>query len=146
MRAAVMTLCAALALAGCGQKLETSVTAGWVRLPAVPRQPAAAYFTLNGGPADMTLVNVTCENAIRSEMHESVSVGGRMSMRRIAEVALPAKSHIKFAPGGKHVMLFDLNPAIKPGRAIPLMFTFSNGERIILNAASVAAGDPAPKT
>src|SRR3546814_12502294 len=66
------------------------------------------------------------------------------SMAPIETVPLPAKSTIVFAPGGKHVMLFGVNPSVKPGATIPLTLTFTGFPRIEVDAVVVAAGDPAP--
>ena len=68
-----------------------------------------------------------------------------MEMRPLGQLAVPARADTVFKPGGRHVMLFDLNPAIKPPRAVPLLLTFANGQRITINATTVGAGDPAPK-
>ena len=144
----------ALVTGACGAPDATSVDGAWVRLPAVPRGPAAGYFTIHGGPADMTLISVVCENAIRAEMHESMAVpstgsgrgmGGMTTMKPLGQLAVPAHAEVAFKPGGRHVMLFDLNPAIKPPRGVKLLLTFSNGTRITAVATTVAAGAPAPE-
>ncbi|CAN5545540.1 copper chaperone PCu(A)C [soil metagenome] len=145
MKLSLAPLILAVALAGCGQAKETRVTDAWVRLAAAPGRPAAAYFTLKGGPADATLISVTSPVVIRSEMHESMAHGTTMTMAPIQQVALPAKGEVRFAPGGKHVMLFDMNPAIKPGSIVSLVFTFADGLKIEYGAKSIAAGDPPPK-
>jgi len=132
-----------LALTGCQPK-AIYVSDGYVRLSAVPRHPAIAYFTLHGGATDATLVSVTSEVAIRAEIHESMQKGNMASMKPLDHVALPAASKIIFAPGGKHVMLYDVNPTIVPGRTLPLVFTFADGLRIAYAAQVIAAGDPAP--
>ena len=133
------------ALAGCQQPSATAATDGWVRLAAAPGRPAAAYFTLTGGPTDQTLLSVTSPLAIRSELHESMRAGPGMTMRPIGQLALPARGRIVFAPGGKHVMLFDVNAAVKPGGQVPLEFTFTDGSRLRSSALAIAAGDPPPK-
>lgn len=131
-----------LTLTGCQPK-AIYVSDGYVRLPAVPKHPAVAYFTLHGGQVDATLVSVTTEGAIRAELHESMQHGKMASMKPLDHVALPAASKIIFAPGGKHVMLYDMNPTIVPGRTVPLVFTFADGLRIQYSAPAIAAGDPA---
>ncbi|MEO9131995.1 MAG: copper chaperone PCu(A)C [Sphingomonas sp.] len=136
-------LAALLALTGCQAKV-IYVSNGYVRLSAVPNHPAVAYFTLHGGAADATLVDVTSEVAIRAELHESMQAGNMSSMKPLDHVALPAASKITFAPGGKHVMLYDVNPTIIPGRTMPLIFTFADGLRIQYDAQVIAAGTPAP--
>jgi len=132
-----------LALTGCQPKV-IYVSNGYVRLSAVPKHPAVAYFTLHGGPADTTLIGVTTEVAIRAELHESMQKGNMASMKPLDHVALPAASKVVFAPGGKHLMLYDMNPTIVPGRTIPLIFTFADGLRIQYDATVIAAGAPAP--
>ncbi|MEG3123484.1 copper chaperone PCu(A)C [Sphingomonas sp. GB1N7] len=144
MRALLPILVTTFALAGCSPPAQIAAEGAYVRLSAVPRNPAAAYFTLKGGPADVTLMSVESTVAIRSEMHESMKSGTMMSMKPIQPVPLPAHGEVKFAPGGKHVMLFDMNPGIKRGSKVPLLFTFTNGQRVRTNAIAIAAGDPPP--
>ncbi|TPG15259.1 copper chaperone PCu(A)C [Sphingomonas oligophenolica] len=137
---------AALWLAGCGGPQQVSVDHAWVRLSAIKTNPAAAYFTIHGGPQDRTLVAVSADAAVKAEMHETMkSDEGMSTMEPVAAVPVPAKTEVAFKPGGRHVMLFDVNPGIKPGSALTLTFTFANGERIVERAAVIAAGDPAPQ-
>lgn len=150
MRAFVTLAVATAALAGCAQPKQLFVSDAWVRLAAVPGRPAAGYFVLHGGAGDATLVNVSTDVAVRTEMHEmKMTAGGgkpgMMSMNAVQQVPVPAAQAVKFAPGGLHVMLFDLNPSVKPGGKITFTFTFADGLRIQQDAAVLAAGDPAPK-
>ncbi|WP_375383432.1 copper chaperone PCu(A)C [uncultured Sphingomonas sp.] len=140
---------ALLAIAGCSKAKDLSVDQAWVRLPAVPGQPAAAYFTLHGGPADATLIDVSTDVAIRSEMHETMrgmggGAAGMTRMTPVPSVSVPARSTGRFAPGGRHVMFFGLDPSVKRGGAMTLTFTFGNGERIRQSAPVLGAGDPPP--
>ncbi|MEO5866881.1 MAG: copper chaperone PCu(A)C [Sphingomonas sp.] len=144
MRFLMVSAAAMLALSGCQQKI-VYVDKGYVRLSAVPGQPAAAYFTVHGGGSDTTLLSVSSEVAIKTEMHESMTMNGMSSMKAIDHIPLPADGTIVFAPGGKHVMLTDINPIVKPNQSVALTLTFANGERILYDAPVIAAGDPAPK-
>jgi copper(I)-binding protein len=135
----------ALLLAGCGQPKQAAVEDAWVRLAAAPGRPASAYFTLEGGPRDAVLISVTSPVAIKSEMHETTKNGTMSSMAPVRQIALPARGEIAFAPGGKHVMLFDMNPRIKPGSTVPLLFTFADSLRVRIDTKAIAAGDPPPK-
>jgi len=133
-------LAAAAMLAACGGEPEPlSIEGAWVRLPAVTGRPAAAYFTVRGGPAPATLISVASDTAIGTEMHESMARG----MRPIARVAVPAGGRVAFAPGGRHVMLTDLNRGIVPGKTVLLTFTFADGTRLLRRAEAVAANAPA---
>lgn len=134
----------ALALAGCSGPGPLDVEDAWVRLPAVPGRPAAAYFTVQGGPQTRALIRVTADYAVRAEMHESMSGGGHMSMRPIARAPIPAGEEVAFEPGGKHVMLYDLDPRAKPGATTMLTLTFDDGRRLYRKAWIVRAGADAP--
>ena len=136
-------LLALFALTGCQPK-EIYVSDGYVRLSAVQGHPAVAYFTLHGGETDATLISVSSDVAIRTEVHESMQAGSVSSMKPLDHLALPAAAKIVFKPGGMHVMLFDVNPVIVPGRTLPLLFTFADGLRIEYAATVIAAGAPAP--
>ncbi len=143
MRGLGLLALAAMALSGCGQEPELYIDGAWVRLAATPGSPAAGYFTLHGGPADARLLTVSSPVVIRIELHETMAGGGgMMSMKPIdAGVAVPANGKVEFKPGGKHLMLFDVNPGIVPPKPLPLIFTFANGERIAVDAVVQRAGD-----
>lgn len=133
---------AAIALTGCGQPEQLRVDNAWVRLAAVPKAPAVAYFTVHGGPTDDRLLIVSSPVVIRIAMHESMTSGGMASMTPIdGGVAVPAHSKVEFMPGGKHAMLFNVNPGILPPKKLPLIFTFASGERIQVDAVVARAGD-----
>ncbi|MBB5686998.1 copper chaperone PCu(A)C [Sphingobium boeckii] len=131
---------AAVMLASCAKEEELYVDKSWVTLPAVGGNPAAAYFTIHGGPADDALISVTTDTAIRTEMHESMSHGGMMTMQPLSNVPVPAKSTVEFKPGGKHVMFFELRSTAKPGGALRMVLTFQRGDRLIVDAPIYAAG------
>lgn len=137
-----LALAATATLGGCDAgPRKLSVDGAWVRLAAVPGRPAAAYFTVHGAEdTPATLISVTTDVAIRAEMHESMANG----MRPIDRVAVPAGADLPFAPGGRHVMLFSVNPGIKPGALMTLTLTFADGTRLQRKATVLAAGTPAP--
>ncbi|WP_448501317.1 copper chaperone PCu(A)C [Sphingomonas sp.] len=133
-------------LAAC-QPSNGAVTAtdAWVRLPAVPQNPGAAYFTLTGGGEDEVLTGVASPIAERTELHESMSAGGMMSMRALPNVRVPAREAIAFEPGGRHVMLFDVSPAIRPGAQTTLTLRFESGRSVDVPARVLGAGDAPPR-
>lgn len=140
-------LAACLALAGCQQPAEQplSVEDAWVRLPAASGRPAAAYFTLKGGKTEEQLISVGSPLAIRSELHDMKMEGGVMKMAPMeGGVSLPAGGTVAFAPGGKHVMLFDISPDASPSKPFPLTLRFASGATLETDARAQAPGDPAP--
>lgn len=149
MRRTVAPLLAAslavLASAGCSKPKPLYVDAAWVRLNAVAKGPAAAYFDVHGGPTPATLISVSTDTAVGAQMHASATSGGMATMTPLTSVDIPARTLVRFAPGGRHVMLFNVNPTIKSGGTMNFTFTFADGERILQTATVVAAGAPAPK-
>jgi periplasmic copper chaperone A len=139
---AAFALFSAFALSGCGQKNVLAVDGAWVRLSATPRGPAAAYFTVHGGPKADRLMEVSSPVAIRAELHENMKSGGMASMKPIeGGIEVPAGGTIEFKPGGRHVMLYYVNPGILPPRTLEMTFSFASGERIIVDAMVARAGD-----
>jgi len=137
-----------LALAGCQQPAPkaASVDHAWVRLPAVPGRPGAAYFTIHGGAIEDRLMAVASPQAIRAEMHDMSMDGGIMKMAPIdGGLTVPAKGEVAFDSGGKHVMLFDISPKALPGGKMTLTFTMASGQKLETEAAVIAAGDEEPK-
>ena len=144
---AAMTL--GLALAGCGGAAAPSITHGWVRLAANPGAPAAAYFTIQGGRTADTLTAVATDMALKAEMHETMQMGkgaaAMSTMAPLASVVVPAGGEAAFRPGGRHVMLFDVNPGVKPGGTLIATFRFAHQRFPVSDALRVVGpGDPAP--
>ena len=132
------------ALSGCGQPKEVAVSDAWVRLAAAPGRPAGGYFAIRGGATDQTLVTVSTPAAGRVELHETMKHGNAMTMAPVGQVTVPAGASVTFVPGGKHLMLFDVAPAIAKGAKFPLTFTFADGHTLTVDAQAIAAGDPPP--
>jgi periplasmic copper chaperone A len=141
---AFFLIAAVAPLSGCTQhKPVRGVEHAEVRLPAVKGNPGAAYFTLKGGTAEERLAEVTSPQVIRIELHDSAMKDGMMAMSKMESgVAIPAGGSVAFAPGGRHAMLFDINPAVKAGGTLKLIFAYADGSRIEADAAVKGAGDP----
>jgi copper(I)-binding protein len=132
------SLAAALLLAGCNapslDSRTVAVEGAVVTLPAVSGRPGAAYFKLESHQEGISLRQVASTRAARTELHEA-------GMRPTAAVPLPRGEPVAFAPGGRHVMLFELDPALRPGERIPLTFTFDRAEPVTVEAEVRAPGD-----
>ncbi len=137
-----LALMTALTLTSCAPDPVLRVNGAYVRLAATPKNPAAGYFTVIGGPKTDRLLDVSSPVVIRTEMHESMKSGAMMSMKPIeGGIEIPAGGVVEFKPGGKHVMMFNVNPGILPPRTLPMVFTFASGERIAVDAKVLRAGD-----
>ena len=96
-------------------------------LPAVPGNPAAAYFTLtNGGNEPVGVAGVHIEGAESTEMHQT----GEDGMMTLEDPVVPAKGSLKFEPGGSHVMVFGLDDTLVAAKTSEVTVTFRDGDKI----------------
>jgi copper(I)-binding protein len=134
----------ALLMTGCSERQPDgiAVSKAWVRLPAVKGEAGAAYFTIEGGAEGTKLTGISSPMTSRIELHESMEQGGMSAMRALTGVEFDYRRRIRFAPGGKHAMLFGINQAVKPGASIPLTFAFDTAPPVTVDAeVRDAAGD-----
>jgi periplasmic copper chaperone A len=130
---------AALALSACDgganslKKEALMVTDVRVTVPVSKDAPAAAYFTIEGGPVATRLVAVRAPSAQRVEMHESVTENGMVTMKPLKFVDVPKLKNVDFKPGGKHVMLYGVNTGAIKANKFPMEFMFTNGDTIIVD-------------
>jgi copper(I)-binding protein len=143
---ATAAICTLLSVAGCAGKPAAELRAEepWVRLAAVAGRPAAAYFVLRGGATADRLTGIESPAAARAELHEGGMMDNMATMKPMSGVDVAADGRATFAPGGDHVMLFGVDPAIKPGGTMPLHLHFRSGATLDAAARVIAAGDPAP--
>ena len=131
-----LTVVAAVALTGCAKPEGLHIVDPMVRLAANPKAPAAGYFTIKGGPVADRLLSVSSPLVIKIELHESMSKespstssGGAMASMKPLDggVEVPANGTVEFKEGGKHLMLYDINPGVAPNETIQVNFTFASG-------------------
>jgi copper(I)-binding protein len=138
--ATILALC--LVLASCASQSGPQVTVDEARitLPAVKGRPGAGYFTAEAAALPEAIVAVTAPPPTRIEMHESMSSGNMASMQAIPSAAFASGAPLVFEPGGKHLMLFDIDPAVKPGDTLPLTFRFANAPPVTVQAEVLGPG------
>lgn len=146
MRHLTFTLASAvLLLAGCSPQAPSdpdakpglSVGEARLVLPAVTGNPGAAYFSVtNGSDKETSLANVSIEGAGKAELHETKEG----SMTPLNWVQLAAGQTVTFAPGGKHVMAFDLDSKLKAGDVTEMTLVFSDGDKLSTPLQIEAAG------
>lgn len=126
MKWLVPALVALSALPGCGDGGPVSARGAVVTLPAVPGQAGAAYFTLEARREPVRLTGLESPRAERIELHRSVSEGGLTRMEELppGDAEFASGRPLVFGPGGKHAMVFGLDPQLRPGDRIALTFRF----------------------
>lgn len=106
----------------------------WIReAPAVARNNAAFLILKNGARKDV-LLGVETPVAEVAEMHEMSMAGGLMRMQRLPRIVLAPHAEIKFAPGGRHIMLINMKKPLKAGDRAPLTLNFRKAGRMTVQA------------
>jgi len=117
-----LTLCGPFAHA----KDTVAVDNAWVR-PTNPGQDVgAAYMTLTS-TQDATLVKAESSVTKSVEIHSMTMQNGVMKMRMLKNLELKAGEPYKLAPGGFHLMLFDLKKPLAVGDTVEFSLTFKDG-------------------
>lgn len=104
---------------------EVKLTDAWVRASSPGQSVGAAYVTLSSAD-DVTLVYAETERAGTVEMHSMTMQNGIMKMRRMEELPVPAGKPVKLAPGGLHLMLFELATPFKVGEQVKFRLCFKD--------------------
>lgn len=104
-----------------------SLTEGRLVLPVIAGRPGAVYFKLNNqGDKPASIVSAYVEGAANAEIHETK--GG--SMAAVKNVDIAAGGSVEFAPGGLHVMVFELPADFQDGGTTELTISFADGDKL----------------
>ena len=144
--ALVLTAFAAPARAEEGGKILV-ITQAWSRATPAGAKVAGGYLTIqNMGSAPDRLFGGSSDIAGKVEVHEMAMNNGVMTMRPLDKglVIEPGKT-VKLAPGGYHLMLFDLKSPLKQGDKVPVMLEFEKAGKVglLLDVQGVGAQGPA---
>jgi periplasmic copper chaperone A len=107
------------------QTPEINITDNWVRSTAEGQDVGAAYMTITS-KSDSSLVKVESSASDSVEIHNMSMENGVMKMRMLEQLDLKANSPNKLAPGGFHLMLFDLKQPLKAGETVSFTLHFKN--------------------
>ncbi len=119
-----------------------SVADGRMNLPAVEGNPGAVYFTIsNGSDKQVAIRGADMIGAGSGQLHETSEWEGKMDMQELFTVNVPAGEDVVFAPGGKHVMVYDIDPTLAAGGESEVTLTFTGGDKMSFPVTVLAAGD-----
>jgi periplasmic copper chaperone A len=121
----------------------------WARATPGGSTIGAAYLDIIGlkTAAGDKLVGASSPGAGHVEMHTHQMDDGVMKMRKIDSVSVSPGQTKTFAPGGDHLMLFDLKAPLKEGGRLPITLTFETSGEIAVEAyieSAGAMGKPSP--
>lgn len=119
----LFTACLLSLLTACEVNNKVAVIDSWARANAPGQTVGAAYMTFVSAQ-DSTFVKAETTIANSVEIHSMKMDNGVMKMRMLNELPLSAGKPEKLAPGGFHLMLFDLKKQLIAGENINLTLTF----------------------
>jgi copper(I)-binding protein len=123
------------------------ITQAWSRATPGGARIAGGYLTIaNMGNVPDRLIGGSSDIAGKVEVHEMAMNNGVMTMRPLDKglVIEPGKT-VKLAPGGYHLMMFDLKSPLKQGDKVPVTLEFEKAGKVglLLDVQGVGAQGPA---
>ena len=123
------------------------ISQAWSRATPGGAKIGGGYLTIeNKGSAPDRLVGASADVAAKVQVHEMTMNDGVMTMRPLEKgVAIEPGKTVKLAPGGYHLMMFDLKSPLKQGEKLPVTLEFEKAGKvkISLEVEGVGAQGPA---
>lgn len=144
---------ATLAAAGLLANLAAGDEGGLVARDAyvyatVPGQSVAGAYLVLESAQDAQLFSGQSDVARAVEVHTMSMADGVVRMRRLDALPLPARTAVKLAPGGAHLMLVGVNRVLKPREHVRLTLKAVTADgktlTVTISAPVVPVGEVAP--
>jgi copper(I)-binding protein len=122
------------------------ITQAWSRATPGGAKIGGGYLTIeNKGSAPDRLIGGSADVADKVQVHEMAMNNGVMTMRPLDNglVIEPGKI-VKLAPGGYHLMLFDLKSPLKQGDKLPVTLEFEKAGKVKLSLDVQGVGAQGP--
>ena len=88
------------------------------------------------------LLSISSPAASSVEIHSMVHENGKMKMRSVDSIALPAGKSVDLGKSGNHVMLLNLKQPLKTGESVPLKLTIEFADKHKANVDAKAEIKP----
>ncbi|MBW8191075.1 copper chaperone PCu(A)C [Neiella marina] len=110
---------------------ELTVEDAYVRAP-IPGVPnTAAFLRINNSCSEpVSLIAGQASAAKSVELHTHIHEDGMMKMRQVDAIIVAANDSVELKPGGYHLMMFEIDSALKDAKSTPILLTFSNGQQV----------------
>jgi copper(I)-binding protein len=123
------------------------ITQAWSRATPGGAKIGSGYLTIeNKGSAPDRLTGGSADVADKVQIHEMATTNGVMTMRPLDNgLTIEPGKTVKLAPGGYHLMLFDLKSPLKQGDKVPVTLEFEKAGKVklTLDVQGVGAQGPA---
>ena len=122
------------------------ITQAWTRATPSGAKIGGGYLTIeNKGTAPDRLVGGSGDVAGKIEIHEMSMNNGVMKMRPLDKgLTIEPGKTVKLAPGGYHLMMFDLKNPLKQGDKVPVTLEFEKAGKVTVSLDVQAVGAQAP--
>jgi copper(I)-binding protein len=139
-------LFAADARAGEAKVGDLVITQAWSRATPSGAKVAGGYLVIeNTGKIADRLIGGAGEIAGKVEVHEMAMNNGVMTMRPLDKgLAIEPGQTVKLAPGGHHLMMFDLKGQLKQGDKVPVTLEFEKAGKVTVSLDVQGVGAQAP--
>ena len=123
------------------------ISQAWSRATPGGAKIGGGYMTIeNKGTTPDRLIHCSGDIAGKVEVHEMSMKNGVMTMRPLDNgLAIEPGKTVKLAPGGFHLMLFDLKSPLKQGDKVAITLEFEKAGKVMisLDVGSLGAQGPA---
>jgi periplasmic copper chaperone A len=122
------------------------ISQAWSRATPGGAKIGGGYLTIeNKGSAPDRLVGGTWDAGAKIEVHEMATKDGVMTMRPLDQgLAIEPGKTVKLAPGGIHLMLFDLKSPLKQGEKVPVTLEFEKAGKVTFSLDVEGVGAQGP--
>ncbi len=142
----VALLCAAPARAQEVKAGDLVITQAWTRATPNGAKIGGGFLTIeNKGSTPDRLIGGSTDAASKIEVHEMAMKDGVMTMRPLDNgLTIDPGKTVKLAPGGYHLMMFDLKDPLKQGDTVPVTLKFEKAGEVKVSLAVQGVGAQAP--
>jgi copper(I)-binding protein len=122
------------------------ITQAWSRATPGGAKIGGGFLTIeNKGSTPDRLVGGSADVAGRVEVHEMAMNNGVMTMRALDKgLTIEPGKTVKLAPGGYHLMMFDLKSPLKQGDKLPVTLEFEKAGKVKLSLDVQGVGAQSP--
>lgn len=118
-----------------GEADTVTASGAWVR-EVPPGADMTAVFVQLDNAAEKPAVVIAAESPAAGsvELHGHSHEHGVIQMRPVERLSIPAKGKVALAPGGLHLMVFELKTKLVVGGEFPVLLKFEDGSTLTLKA------------
>ena len=122
------------------------ISRAWTRATPNGAKIGGGYLTIeNKGTTPDRLVGGSGDVAGKVEVHEMTMDNGVMKMRALDKgLTIEPGKTVKLAPGGYHLMMFDLKAPLKQGDKVPVTLEFEKAGKVTVSLDVQGVGAQAP--